>query len=155
MQVYRKRVAPDAAASELVFEDRDEAYYVSIAKSSDRALIMIDTGASLQNEVHYIRADAPASAFQARRPRPRNVLYVRDLASCIQTDECVWRVGAAAARARRGLPCGPLARLAVHGQAHARHAQLRALRLPARRPRAADGAAGAPPRRQDRGLCAV
>lgn len=65
-QVYRKRVGADAAPSELVFEDPDEAYYVSLAKSSDRELIMIDTGASLQNEVHYIHAATPDAPFQVR-----------------------------------------------------------------------------------------
>ena len=60
-QVYRQRI--DGAA-ELAFEDLDEAYYVHVHKSSDEQLIMVNSGATLQNEILYVPADEPACDFK-------------------------------------------------------------------------------------------
>lgn len=49
-----------------MFEELDEEYYVGIGKSRDEQLVYIVSGASLQNETRYIRADEPAAPFKAR-----------------------------------------------------------------------------------------
>jgi hypothetical protein len=63
VQIYRQAIEGGA---ELVYEDKDEAYNVHVFKTHDKALIVINSGATMQNEMHYIRADEPRSDFKAR-----------------------------------------------------------------------------------------
>jgi oligopeptidase B len=59
VQVYRQKVGENDGEAQLVYEDLDEAYYVSVSCSSDRQFIFIQSNSAIQNEVLYLRADSP------------------------------------------------------------------------------------------------
>ncbi len=74
-QVYRHRLGTDAAADQMVYEDKDETYYVSVFKTKSRAYIMIQSSQTLATEYSYIRADQPDAAFRVMFPRERGHEY--------------------------------------------------------------------------------
>ncbi len=59
----------------LVFEETDERFELSLAKTRDDAFILIESESKITSEVRFIRADKPIDDFQVIWPRRQNVLY--------------------------------------------------------------------------------
>ena len=74
-QVYRHKLGTPAASDQMVYEDKDETYYVSVFKTKSRAYIMIRSSQTLATEYSYIRADQPEAAFRVLIPRERGHEY--------------------------------------------------------------------------------
>ena len=74
-QVYRHRLGTPAAADQMVYEDKDETYYVGVFKTKSRAYIMIQSSQTMATEYSYIRADQPDAAFRVLFPRERGHEY--------------------------------------------------------------------------------
>jgi len=74
-QVYRHKLGTPAASDQMVYEDKDETYYVSVFKTKSRAYIMIQSSQTLATEYSYIHADQPEAAFRVLIPRERGHEY--------------------------------------------------------------------------------
>ncbi len=58
-------------ANDLIFEEKDELFDVSVGRSLDKKVIFISSGAKTSSEYRYLKADAPAAApalILARQP---------------------------------------------------------------------------------------
>src|SRR6266568_4974499 len=74
-QVYRHRLGTLAATDQMVYEDKDETYYVGVFKTKSRAYIMIQSSQTMATEYSYIRADQPDAPFKVLIPRERGHEY--------------------------------------------------------------------------------
>src|SRR5437762_599871 len=74
-QVYRHKLGTPAASDQMVYEDKDETYYVSVFKTKSRAYIMIQSSQTMATEYSYIRADQPDAPFKVLIPRERGHEY--------------------------------------------------------------------------------
>ena len=74
-QVYRHKLGTPAAGDQMVYEDKDETYYVSVFKTKSRAYIMIQSSQTMATEYSYIRADQPDAPFKVLIPRERGHEY--------------------------------------------------------------------------------
>ena len=74
-QVYRHTLGTPAASDRLVYEDKDETYYVGVFKTKSRAYIMIQSSQTMATEYSYIRADQPDAPFRVLIPRERGHEY--------------------------------------------------------------------------------
>jgi oligopeptidase B len=74
-QVYRHHLGTPAANDQMVYEDKDETYYVGVFKTKSRAYIMIQSSQTMATEYSYIRADQPDAAFRVLIPRERGHEY--------------------------------------------------------------------------------
>ena len=66
-KVFRHTVG--AAASELIFEERDELFDVSAGRSLDKKMIFVTSGAKTSTEVRYLPASTPAAPLTIVLPR--------------------------------------------------------------------------------------
>jgi oligopeptidase B len=74
-QVYRHRLGTPTSSDQLVYEDKDETYYVSVSTTKSRAYIMIQSSQTLATEYSYLRADQPDGSFRVLVPRERGHEY--------------------------------------------------------------------------------
>ncbi|HEX9346170.1 MAG TPA: S9 family peptidase [Gemmatimonadales bacterium] len=74
-QVYRHKLGTPAATDQMVYEDKDETYYVGVSKTKSRAYIMIQSSQTMATEYSYIRADQPDAPFRILIPRERGHEY--------------------------------------------------------------------------------
>ncbi len=56
-QMYRHRLGTAEADDVLVFEEADEAYFLSMGKTKDEAYMLVDLSSHTSTEVHYFSAD--------------------------------------------------------------------------------------------------
>ena len=74
-QVFRHRLGTDSSEDQLVFQEDDERYYVSISKSLTDKYMMIHCFSSLTSEVSLVDAEQPETAAQVFLPRQQGHLY--------------------------------------------------------------------------------
>ena len=74
-QVYRHKLGTPAASDQMVYEDKDETYYVGVFKTKSRAYIMIQSSQTMATEYSYARADQPDAPFKILIPRERGHEY--------------------------------------------------------------------------------
>jgi len=74
-QVYRHKLGTPAASDQMVYEDKDEQYYVGVFKTKSRGYIMIESSQTMATEYSYIRADQPDASFNVLFPRERGHEY--------------------------------------------------------------------------------
>jgi oligopeptidase B len=74
-QVYRHKLGTPAASDQMVYEDKDETYYVGVFKTKSRAYIMIQSSQTMATEYSYVRADQPDAPFRVLIPRERGHEY--------------------------------------------------------------------------------
>src|SRR5204863_7392959 len=60
---------------ELVYEEADERFWVSIELTRSERFILIDTSSKVTSEVHYVPADRPNDAPAVVAPRRQGVEY--------------------------------------------------------------------------------
>jgi oligopeptidase B len=74
-RVYRHVLGTDPAHDELVFEERDETFSVSVFKTKSRQYIMIASEQTLASEYRYLDAGRPEGRFRVFLPRRRGHEY--------------------------------------------------------------------------------
>lgn len=71
--IYRHKLG--AKNDELVFEEKDETFYVAVSKSRTEKFLFINSQASLSTEVQFLDASQPDGAFQVVLPREKEHEY--------------------------------------------------------------------------------
>ncbi|HET9385959.1 MAG TPA: S9 family peptidase, partial [Gemmatimonadales bacterium] len=74
-QVWRHRLGTPVANDQMVYEDKDDTYYVSVFTTKSRAYVMIQSSQTLATEYSYVRADQPDQPFKVLIPRQRGHEY--------------------------------------------------------------------------------
>lgn len=74
-QVWRHQLGTEAAADDLVLEEPDERFFVSVGTSRDRRWIVIDVSSKLTSECRLIDAAEPTAPPRLVRPRDQGVEY--------------------------------------------------------------------------------
>jgi oligopeptidase B len=74
-RVHRHILGTPASADEVVFEERDERFYVEIAKTKDKQYVLVNSESKMTAEVLYLDADRPDGKFVPVTPRRQGVLY--------------------------------------------------------------------------------
>lgn len=74
-KVLRTKVGQGSHEDVVVFEEKDEAFYVGVGKSRSENIIYISSGSAVTSETRYIRADQPDAEFQVVLPREQDREY--------------------------------------------------------------------------------
>ncbi len=74
-KVFRHALGSDPADDVLVYEEKDQRYYVGVSRMRSGAYVAIGTGMNDENEVWVIPTDAPQSDPQVIEPRSTGIEY--------------------------------------------------------------------------------
>ena len=74
-QLWRHTLGEDPSSDVLVYQEDDEAFYLSVGKTRSRAYILLDLGSKITSEVHYLDANNPQGAFDLFQPRQTGIEY--------------------------------------------------------------------------------
>lgn len=74
-RVYRHQLGKNPAEDDLVFEEKDEAFSVSIYKSRSHAYLFLESSSSTSSEIQFLSADHPHGEFEMIHPRHKEMLY--------------------------------------------------------------------------------
>ncbi|WP_411570126.1 S9 family peptidase [Pectobacterium cacticida] len=77
-QVYRHRLGSDPAQDELIYEEQDDTYYVSLSKTTSEQYITIYLSSTTASEVLLLDASLPDAVPQVCIPRRRDHEYSID-----------------------------------------------------------------------------
>lgn len=77
-QVWRHQLGQDAAADELVFEETDETFNVSLGKTKSRDFLLIHSSQTISDEVRVLPARQPLGTWRVLQPRERGLEYSVD-----------------------------------------------------------------------------
>jgi oligopeptidase B len=69
-QLWRHELGTDPSTDALIFQEDDAQFNLSVGRSRDDAIIVVQLGSSMTTEMHYLAADDPTSEltlFEARR----------------------------------------------------------------------------------------
>lgn len=70
-----KHVLNDSNKDELVYEEKDDTFNVSVAKEKSRKYLVINSGSTLTTESRILEADNPSGKFRVFQPRVRGLEY--------------------------------------------------------------------------------
>lgn len=74
-QVYKRKLGSASQDDELLFEDKDEEYWVHIYKSLDKKYLFIDSSSKETSEIHYLDLTDPNAKLECIAKRRTKVLY--------------------------------------------------------------------------------
>ena len=74
-KILRHTLGTDAAADDVVYEEKDKSNYIDVNKSKNNKFIFIHSQATMSSEIRMIAADKPNDAFKVFQPRMKDVLY--------------------------------------------------------------------------------
>ncbi|HZS49784.1 MAG TPA: S9 family peptidase [Bryobacterales bacterium] len=74
-RLFRHTVGTDPAHDKLVYEEKDEKFFVHISKTRSRKYILLTLESETSSEVRYLSADEPTGEFRVVEPRRPNVEY--------------------------------------------------------------------------------
>ncbi len=74
-QLWRHTLGSNPADDVLVYEEPDEAYFLSVGKTRSEAYILMSLGSKITSEVHYLDANNPTASFQVIHPRQQGMEY--------------------------------------------------------------------------------
>ncbi|HMK95898.1 MAG TPA: hypothetical protein VK425_00035, partial [Acidimicrobiales bacterium] len=74
-QVWRHTLGTPAARDQLVFQEDDERFYVSVGLTRSKCFVLITTESKMSCEVHYLRADKDRGHLSVVLPRREGVEY--------------------------------------------------------------------------------
>lgn len=77
-KVFRHRLGTDAQKDELVFHEKDDAFFTGLDKTKSMAYILIGLGSNTTNEYWYLDADKPTGKFKVVHPRQHQMEYSVD-----------------------------------------------------------------------------
>jgi len=73
-QLYR-RIVGDEGPDELLYQEDDELYWVSVGKSLDGKYLFVSSGSKETSEMHFLNLNDPNTALQCVAQRREKVLY--------------------------------------------------------------------------------
>jgi len=74
-KLYRHILGTAQEEDEMVYQESDEAFYLSISKTRDKEYLIITLGSMTTTEVRYLKADLPKDNFQVIHPRQHEMEY--------------------------------------------------------------------------------
>jgi len=74
-KLFRHKLGTPSEKDSLVFEEKNESYYLSPSLSKDEKYLFIDVGSLESNEILYLKADCPTEQFKVLFPRSEGVEY--------------------------------------------------------------------------------
>ena len=77
-RVYRHKVGTDTKDDELIYEEKDERFEVSVAKTRSRKYLFIFSNSHTTSEARYLDASTPSSEWKLIAPREQDIEYYPD-----------------------------------------------------------------------------
>ena len=77
-KIFRHRLGTDAGKDDLVYDEKDETYSVSLSETKSRKYILINSTQTLASEIRYLDASKPDEQFKIFEPRAVNHEYKID-----------------------------------------------------------------------------
>ncbi len=77
-RVHRHVTGEPAEHATLVFEEPDDAFYVSVGNTRDEKYVLIDASSKVTSECHFVAADTPEQDFRLVADRTANIEYSID-----------------------------------------------------------------------------
>lgn len=74
-QLWRHILGTEIDRDELIYHEKDEAYFLSVGKTRSQAYILFDSGSKITSEVYYLDANDPMGEFTVIYPREVGVEY--------------------------------------------------------------------------------
>lgn len=74
-QLLRHRLGTTVAADVLLYQESDEAYYMSVYTTRSQAYILLDLSSKVTSEIHVLDANQPMGEFQVVQVRSSGVEY--------------------------------------------------------------------------------
>jgi len=74
-KLYRHILGTAQEEDEMVYQESDEAFYLSISKTRDKEYLIMTLGSMTTTEVRYLKADLPKDNFQVIHPRQHEMEY--------------------------------------------------------------------------------
>jgi oligopeptidase B len=77
-KVWRHRLGTRPEQDQLVYQEKDERFYVDVRKTRSRKYLFISTASAVTSELRYLEADRPDGEFRLIEPRTQGVDYEAD-----------------------------------------------------------------------------
>lgn len=77
-QVLQHRLGDDVAKAKLVYEEKDNSFYMGVGNTTDDKFVLIYLGSTVSSELLVQDAAKPGSTFTALAPRERDIKYDAD-----------------------------------------------------------------------------
>ena len=74
-QLWRHTLGSTPENDVLIYQEPDEAYFLSVGKTRSQAYILMSLGSKVTSEVHYLDANNPTNSFQVIHPRQQGMEY--------------------------------------------------------------------------------
>ena len=74
-QLWRHLLGTDPKQDELVYEEKDDAYFLGVGKTRSEAYIFMYLNSKVTTEIRYLDADRPEGEFRIFQPQQKNVEY--------------------------------------------------------------------------------
>ncbi len=74
-QLFRHTLGTSPDSDVLVYQEPDEAFFLSVGKTRSEAYILMSLGSKITSEVHYLDANHPTGSFQVIHPRQPGMEY--------------------------------------------------------------------------------
>ena len=78
VRVKRHRLGTDPAEDPIVWEEQDDAYYMSLSRSGDERFVMLHLSSTVADEIRYLPAGDPDAEFDVLLERERDHEYDAD-----------------------------------------------------------------------------
>jgi oligopeptidase B len=76
--IIKHKLGKDHNLDKVVFEEKDEAFYIGISKTKSKKFLVIRSGSTLSNDFQILNANTPDNTFKQFTPRERGVEYEID-----------------------------------------------------------------------------
>ncbi len=74
-RLYRHKLRTEPAQDPLIYEEKDDAYFLSIGKTKDKRFLILSLGSMVTSEAHVLDADNPTGTFRVIHPRQHEMEY--------------------------------------------------------------------------------
>jgi oligopeptidase B len=74
-QLWRHTLGSDPTNDVLIYQEPDEAYFLSVSKTRSKAYILMSLGSKITSEIHYLDTNNPTGSFQVIHPRQSGMEY--------------------------------------------------------------------------------
>ena len=77
-RLYRHVLGSPVEKDELIYEEEDDSFYLSLYKTKSQKYIMLHLGSNTTTEIRYLAADDPKGSFRIIHPRQHKLEYVAE-----------------------------------------------------------------------------
>jgi oligopeptidase B len=74
-RLYRHILGSDPASADLIYEEKDDAYFLGLYKTKDRRYLVMYLESAVTSEQRFLDADEPAGEFRIVHPRQHQMEY--------------------------------------------------------------------------------